>query len=237
MKRLAIFVILILFSLSEVVSKSLLEPESVSKVNIGFKGGFASTRLIMNDLYFQGHHINKYESDSQVGYFMSLVARMTINRFYLQAEIMPSHIRSAIEFDKNSWDPESTTTDIATFSMNGYYMEIPFMIGYNIIHDEPYSMSIFTGPKICIPFTNTYHTDFSGFEQEGLSEEPSPYSLSWNLGVGYKIGRAFFNFNYNFGLNNISENINYETATTNPNSIVSMDRHTGVFSFALGVFF
>lgn len=237
MKRLALLAILTLLSLSDAVSKSILEPESTSKVNIGFKGGFASTGLLMTDLYVQGHQIYEYESNSQVGYYMSLVTRMTMKRFYLQTEIMPSHIRSAIEFDKNSWDPEATTTDMASFKMNGYYMEIPLLIGYNIIDDEPYSMSLFAGPKITIPFTNTYSTTFVGFGQEGLCEEPSSYYFSWIIGVGYKIGRAFFNFNYNIGLNNISESINYETAPTDPNSIVSMDRHTGVFSFALGVFF
>lgn len=168
---------------------------------------------------------------------MSLVARMTINRFYMQVDITPSQIRSAIEFDVNSWNSESTTTDMAAFAMKGYYMEIPLVFGYNIINEEPYSMSLFTGPKISIPFTNTYSTNFSGFKQEGLSEEPSSHSFSWTVGVGYKIGRAFFNFNYDLGLNNISEKINYETPPTNTNSIVSMDRKTGVFSFALGVFF
>lgn len=237
MKRLAIFAILTLFSVSEVISKSLLEAESVSKVNIGFKGGVASTMLFMNDIHVQGHHIKKYESNSQVGYYMSLVARMTIKRFYLQTEIMPSHVRSAIQFDKNSWDTESTTKDIASFAMEGYYLDIPLMIGYNIISEEPYSMSVFTGPEIRFPFINTYSTTFAGFGQEGLSEEPVPYSFGWTVGVGYKIGRVFFNFNYNFGLNNISERINYETIPTDPNYNISMDRKIGTFSFALGVFF
>lgn len=241
MKRLTIAVILIVLSF---ISAFAANPEQADKVNnesqlvsYGFKIGFDATSLYMDNIVVDGHWIERYNRDSQIGLNLTLFTRFNFSKFYLQTGAIANYSRAAISFDKNSWNSELTEENPAAFSMEGYCMDVPVQFGYNIIKDGEYSMALFCGPRIRIPLKNTYNTTFINFDKENIKEEVEDFITTISFGLNCTIVRTFFDIEYDLGLTNISREIKYsDISQINSNEIV-MNRRHGTFSFSVGMIF
>ena len=242
MKQYAIVLAFILMSANSLFAA---EPDRQEKskdsrqiVSYGFKIGFDATSLYMDDIVIDGHNLEHYNRDSQVGYNLTLFSRFNLSKIYIQTGVVANYSRTAITVDKNSWDSELTEEAQAAFSMDGYCIDLPIQIGYNFIKDGEDSMALFCGPRVRMPLVNTYNTTFVNFGKTDIEEQINNFITSMSFGLNCAIGRTFFDIEYDLGLVNISKGISYneDQLSGNGNEIVLNRRH-GTFSFSIGMIF
>ena len=79
-------------------------------------------------------------------------------------------------------------------------LEVPIMVGYNLVKKGPYGLSLMVGPKLKYNYKIAYTVESSTTHVEYVNDN-TPFGVNIATGVGVSIGRLFFDFVYEFGLN------------------------------------
>ena len=209
------------------------EKEQQLKFNFGAKVGFQA--IAYNNPEFE---IEGYEFDSntlhsnKIGYTVAPFARLTKDKLYVQAETVFGIARHSFDFkatdNSNSLIPNQTTYNLRTICL-----QVPIVVGYHIIQEGKYQMSLFTGPKTKFVFTAHSNQEFKHFKYENLEEVLKKRCYYWEIGLGVKIGYVFFDFIYDWGITKASEYI----ISTTDNRKFRSDRRDHIFSFSVGMIF
>lgn len=202
----------------------------------GVRFGFGARTTNIQTLIVDGHEIEDYTKNNQVGYNAAVFARYNRSNVYFQAEGAFLHSRTSISFDRNSWNTLVATQHNTAFSTDGTALRTGVVMGYKIINQYPYTMSIYTGPTAEHLIESKTKTEFSGFASDDLYEELKPVQLAWKTGLECTIGRAILNFEYQKGIHNISDGI-YDNSTGQKTDQIVLDRTNGVLSFSVGLIF
>ena len=209
------------------------EQEKRMKFNYGIKGGFQA--IAYNNPVFE---IEGYEFDSntlhsnKIGYTVAPFARLTKNRLYIQTECVFGIARHSFDFNSTS-DEENIIPNEITYNLRTMCLQVPIVLGYNIINDKKYVMSLFTGPKTKFVFTSHSKQEFEHFEYYDLEEVLKKRCYYWEIGLGVKIGNVFFDFVYDWGITKASEYIVSEIESRKFRS----DRRDNILSFSVGMIF
>ena len=209
------------------------EKEQQLKFNFGAKVGFQA--IAYNNPEFE---IEGYEFDSntlhsnKIGYTVAPFVRLTKDKLYVQAETVFGIARHSFDFkatdNSNSLIPNQTTYNLRTICL-----QVPIVVGYHIIQEGKYQMSLFTGPKTKFVFTAHSNQEFKHFKYENLEEVLKKRCYYWEIGLGVKIGYVFFDFIYDWGITKASEYI----ISTTDNRKFRSDRRDHIFSFSVGMIF
>ncbi|MBQ5617006.1 MAG: outer membrane beta-barrel protein, partial [Bacteroidaceae bacterium] len=120
-----------------------------------------------------------------------------------------------------------------TYNLQTICLQVPIVVGYNIVQEGKYVMSLFIGPKTKFVFTAHSHQEFNHFEYYDLEEILKKRCYYWEIGLGVKIGYVFFDFIYDWGITKASEYI----VSNIENQKFRSDRRDHIFSFSVGVIF
>ena len=190
--------------------------------NFGAKVGFNATFPVINSLSINGKEAENIDIEYKVGYLAAVFCRVNIERFFLQPSFSWHRSEGNIRFsipqslpENNMMSNTSATTDLLMMKTSS--LEVPIMVGYNLVKKGPYGLSLMVGPKL------KYNT---------------PFGVNIATGVGVSIGRLFFDFVYEFGLNQVEsdfEKVNNPVPEINYD--INIDKRTNVMSISLGVLF
>lgn len=178
--------------------------------NFGIKAGLNAVLPHAASIDLQGMDIEHIRSMNNVGYTVELFGRFHINRFFIQPSASWKYARGEIKFDlvqsPLAWTFEPRITE-TTLHLDIKSIEIPVMLGYNLVNEAPYVLGIMAGPKLKydydIRYSSTWH-----------SEHDENYYMSLCSIVEVIIGSLTFDFGYEYGLNNMRSTFDYM-----PNSI------------------
>ena len=114
-------------------------------------------------------------------------------------------------------------------------MDIPLHLGYKLINDNEYFISIYGGPRLRLPLS--YQPTFVNFGATNIEESLTKTIIGATVGINCSISKTFIEFEYTHGLNNISNGITI--LDTPPSTIenIVLDRSCGTFSFSIGMIF
>lgn len=209
------------------------EQEKRMKFNYGAKAGFQA--IAYNNPVFE---IDGYEFDSntlhsnKIGYTVAPFARLTKNRLYIQTECVFGIARHSFDFNSTS-DEENIIPNEITYNLRTMCLQVPIVLGYNVINEDKYVLSIFTGPKTKFVFTSHSKQEFEHFEYYDLEEVLKKRCYYWEIGLGVKIGNVFFDFVYDWGITKASEYI----VSDIENRKFRSDRRDNILSFSVGMIF
>lgn len=207
-------------------------------INYGVKGGFSSTIYDVHKLKVAGMPINEYMSKSEISSFYTIFSRVNINHHYLQTEISYNISNYSIEFNSNQWNSSAQPEEKSTIGTKIVGLEIPLYYGYHILKEGPYGLSFYIGPKAKFILTDYSSHIFDNFPYTHIEESIHPINFSLMVGMGINISRVFFDFSFEYGLHNISNNfttIDIED-NSNTNNLI-FDRKKNVLSFSIGFMF
>lgn len=202
----------------------------------GARIGFAATGTYLTDGYAEGHKLTEYIQDTQVGNFSSIQVKWNIRKFLIQSGIGIGFNKSSFTTDKNSWNPDATSSNDILCSYSMISLMLPVQMGYNIVNKPPYCMSVFTGPRLRYIPDSYYHVTFNNTSPYSLDEQHPEFLMGWTAGFSVQIGRTFLDFEYEATINNISKSI-FDTAGKNPPPDYKLDRRLGIISFSYGIMF
>lgn len=205
-------------------------------LNWGLKVGFAATGTYLTEAVIDGHKLSDYKQDTQVGNFAAVQLRLNAKRLLIQTGVSLNSTKSSFSIDKKSWNQVSTIRNEIGCSYSMLSMAIPIQIGYHIINKPPYSMSLFTGPRLRYTPERYYSVTYTNTAPYEFTDTPHELIMGWTAGLSIQIGRTFLDFEYEATINNVSDRM-YETSGANPVPDYALDRRISIISFSYGIMF
>lgn len=207
---------------------------------LGAKVGVNSTFPIINSLTIDGVEAENIRLQYKVGYQASFFCRINIDRFFIQPDLTWSRKQGDVLFSL----PQATELDQAAGSISETdrlqlkttSLEMPVMIGYYLVKEGPYALSLMVGPKVKYNYKSRYTTHFSEVTNEYINNS-TPFGLGIATGLGVSIWRLFFEFTYEFGLNKVESDFKDKSSLTPIERNISIDKRTNMMSFSLGFLF
>ena len=203
--------------------------------NIGMKAGFQAVTYNDPDFGIDGYRFDTNNIQSnKIGYALSLFARVTKSKFFLQTEGTFGISNHSFDFHdepvntEENFIPNNTVYDLKT-----YCLQVPILFGYNVVQKGRYGLSLFTGPRTKFIFTSMSQQQFKHFYYEELEEILADKVYFWEIGMGIKISRGFLDITFDAGLNKAASHI----ISHSDGKIFSSSRRDNVLSFSVGFIF
>ena len=203
--------------------------------NIGMKAGFQAVTYNDPDFGIDGYRFDTNNIQSnKIGYALSLFARVTKSKFFLQTEGTFGISNHSFDFHdepvntEENFIPNNTVYDLKT-----YCLQVPILFGYNVVQKGRYGLSLFTGPRTKFIFTSMSQQQFKHFYYEELEEILADKVYFWEIGMGIKISRVFLDITFDAGLNKAASHI----ISHSDGKIFSSSRRDNVLSFSVGFIF
>ncbi|MCC8143436.1 MAG: PorT family protein [Tannerellaceae bacterium] len=154
MKRIALLLCIVWLASAPASAQKFISMEDKA-FNWGAKLGFNSTFPVINSL-----KVNEVEAEDvtvkyKVGYMAALFCRVNIERFFLQPgvswHLTEGEIHYAIPYEN------TLSTDLADagniqqenrLALKTRSVEVPVLIGYNLVKEGPYALSLMAGPNL-----------------------------------------------------------------------------------------
>lgn len=210
--------------------------------NFGAKVGFNATFPVLNSLSVNGKEAENIDIEYKVGYLAAIFCRVNIERFFLQPSFSWHRSEGNIRFtipqtlsEENFQNNTMVSSDLLMMKTSS--LELPIMVGYNLVKKGPYGLSLMIGPKLKYNYKLAYTVESSSTQIDYVNEN-TPFGLNIATGVGVSIGRLFFDFVYEFGLNQVESDFErVDNPVPEINYDINIDKRVNVMSISLGFLF
>lgn len=238
MKKICLL-LLLSFSVLAAGAQSFIHIEDKA-FNFGAKVGFNSTFPIVNSLTIDDVEAENIRLQYKVGYQASIFCRINIDRFFLQPDLSWNRTEGDILFSL----PKEAIADAEMNGIGGNdqlklknsSLALPVMIGYYVVKEGPYALSVMVGPKFKYNYKVRYTTHFSDVTNEYINDS-TPFGIGVATGLGVSIARLFFEFTYEFGINQIESDFKDKSSLQPVERTISIDKRTNMLNFSLGFLF
>lgn len=235
-----IYLILIVLSLCPLAHAQKFIQLEDKAFNWGGKVGFNSTFPIINSLTVNDVEAKNVRLQYKVGYLAAAFCRVNIDRFYIQPSLSWNYsagdIRFSIPTDEESDQSQDKPAPENQLKYKTASLEVPVMIGYYLIKEGPYALSMMAGPNIKYNYKTNYTANYFDSPREYINDS-TPFGINIVTGIGVSIWRLFFDFTYEFGLNHVESDFK-ERYTPEPiDGNISINKRTNAMSFSLGFLF
>ena len=207
--------------------------------NYGAKLGFNASFPIINSLSINEQKIEDYDIEYQVGYSAALLCRINMKRFFIQPSVAWNRAEGKVRFTIPKTVPNINKEETVLLKMRQNSLDIPLLVGYNLVKKAPYGLSVMLGPKFKYNYKIAYTLESNNSEAEYITNN-TPLGLNLVTGIGVRIGRLFFDFSYEFGLNEMESDFkrkNTHDANSQSACNIKIDKHTNQMGIALGFLF
>lgn len=203
--------------------------------NWGGKIGCNAVFPIINTLAINGVSMENIQQHYRVGYQATLFARINFDKIFIEPSLMWINTENELRFTLPKSDSESATMGSATnyLENTNRLIEMPVMIGYYLVRENPYALTLSVGPTFKYNYKNTYFTHLTDVAREYESDN-TPFGVGIAMGMGISIGKLFLNFNYEFGLNELDTKFKEIGSNVRDDKALHMEKRTNMFSFSLG---
>ena len=201
--------------------------------NYGAKVGLNSSFPIINRISINGVGAENLSFHYKVGLSGAVFCRINFDDFFVQPSLQWRHSSGDILYDLPSLEASMEVKPpgyLLTFKENA--LEAPILIGYKIVKEGAYGLSFMAGPNIKYLYDVQY-----GFGHSEYQANNTPWEIGIACGVGVSIGRFFFDFTYEFGLNQVDSDFRYYSYSVAERSDLTIDKRTNMLSFSLGFLF
>lgn len=205
--------------------------------NWGGKIGFNSSIPVISSFTVDNIKAQNITTEYKVGYTASLFCRVNIDKFFIQPGVSWSISESIFTFDIPSHSLiENNPMVHDGIKLKNSSIDVPVLVGYDVVKQGPYALSLMVGPKFRynykISYTSIYSTD-----NDEYTNDSTPFSVNFAAGVGVTVWRLFFDFTYEFGLNEAVSNFREKVSSKPSDAEVIINKRTNMMSFSLGFLF
>lgn len=212
------------------------ETNSNKLFNFGLVASVNSPFTVSSNLYVDWVECDLPNNESWVGGGVSLFGRFNIKRWYLQVEAGTSIYRNNTTYNTSFFD--STTDEEIDIKSTLLSLNVPVLVGYNIVKKSPYELSIFTGPSLRYIYKNSRDSGVSNGIKLSIDEPVNPSTACYIVGIATKISRFVVDFRYEFDVTVQYKPGEYavyqDNKITKQGSIYNKSR-VNLLSFSLGV--
>ena len=208
--------------------------------NIGVRAGFNSSMFFTDRFSISGKELEDMQNNYKVGYFASVFCRFNMKKHhFIQPELSYNVLQGSVSIPYTLANSE-LLKESGLIKSRITTLDIPLLYGYKFIDVHPYGMAFMAGPKVSWIWKAHSRNEYSGFLQEGITEEMESFRYSAVVGLAVNLSNIFIDFRYEVGLHNFTESIIYDKAATEPpynEGEMAIKRRLNVLSFSVGVIF
>lgn len=222
-----------------VIQAQTFKEFEVKAFNWGAKVGFNSSFPIINSFTIDDVQIEDVNTEYKVGYMASVFCRINFDRFFIQPAFAWHNTESSLSFNT----PNITELNINVnpqrkqmLEFKNHSIDVPVLIGYNIVKEGPFALSVMAGPKIKYNYKVSFHSTESEKSNEYINDN-TPFGLDIVSGISVSVWRLFFDFTYEFGLNEIDSDFKEKISASPIENKIMIDKRTNLMSFSLGILF
>lgn len=209
------------------------------KFNFGAKVGLNATLPVVNSLRVLDFEANQFQTSYQVGYLAAIFFRFNIQRFYIQPSPSWHYGRSHLHFVLTfpEIDGAADPPIKGNLRMHTQSLELPVLLGYHLVKQGPYGLSLMVGPKVKYNYKLDYNMAIDAREIRFVNDD-TPFGVNIVSGMGVSIGRLIFDFVYEFGLNQTEASFKQLSASSPESSFeIQLNKRTNVMSMSIGFLF
>ena len=237
MKKICLILLILPFCFP-VVAQKFIKIEDKT-FNWGGKIGVNAAFPIVKSLTIDNQEMEDIRLQYKVGYQAAVFARVNIDRFYIQPRLAWQYTEGDIRFnipqEESSFDGTIAQSPISRnrITYKSATLEVPVMVGYYLVKEGPYALSMMFGPNI----KYNYKTDMTDSPRE-FEDDNTPFGIGIAAGLGVSIWRLFLDFSYEFGLNEVASDFReIGKNEANPKGTLNIEKRTNIMSFSLGFLF
>jgi hypothetical protein len=190
-----------------------------SQIRFGISGGINSSKMNSSTEVNTGDFKITCPNYSVIGYHVGLVSQIKLFSFFLQPELLYSHIHNDLNvYDLNSANPDEATAVNQTLNR----IDIPVMVGFKLK-----ILKLEVGPVASFVLSNNS-------DLESITE----YDMQWNkatigyqAGIGLDVGKIALDVKYEGNLSKLGTGIDIGNTTT------SFDTRLNQIIVSIGFFF
>lgn len=214
--------------------------KQITSFNWGAKVGFNSILPVINTLTVDGVPLES-KVEYKVGYMGALFFRLNIDRFFLQPSVAWQHTEAQLLFTRPKLSdlsqptvPSKQMSDRLNLTIRS--LEAPVMIGYNIVKEKPFGLSITAGANLKYNYKIRYTTNLDGYRDEYTTDD-TQFRINLVGGIGVTLWEMFFDFTYEVGLNHRERNFTRVADNVPLPAEIVLDKRLNMMGFSLGVLF
>ncbi len=188
--------------------------------DLGVKGSINSTKITTDNATVEGYTFDDFKSDAKMGYNLGLFARLGGERIYLQPELLYCVRKGENDFSSPTGGASNQTFKLKT-------IQVPVLLGFNLIDLRLVSIHAFTGPAM------SFILNSSDIESNLPKFDPNNFKNNiwdWQLGAGVDMGPIVFDIRYEWALTD------YSDGNFSPSKIGFVNKGN-VLTFSLGLKF
>lgn len=203
--------------------------------NWGVKVGMNALQPDIDYIVVEDVTVNNIHTVNDVGYNIELLGRFNLNRFFLQPSVVWKYSQGDICFDLVRPPLVGTNDPVIedqTLSIKMYTLETPFVIGFYVVKENPYVLSVMAGTK----FKYNYQTEYTSENKGVYMDTPTSYYLSAYAAFEVVIGKLTFDFGYEYGINKMKSDFDFMNDISEPVRGKMKKRLDGI-SMSIGILF
>lgn len=233
------------YGLSQEADSVWIKPKQGKVFNWGAKIGFNSVLPVINSFIVDNVEIGKDNRrvEYSVGYMGALFCRLNFDRFFIQPglslhkNVSDIYFRFPEESDVSGSLNEGSLRMDKRMNLRMYSADLPIMIGYSVIKEAPFGLSVMAGGKFRYGYKyNIRYTSSTNFREEYVSDD-NRFRVNLVGGVGVTLWQLFFDFTYEVGLNHRESK--FKEVNDNqflPTNLI-LDKRLNMMGFSLGFLF
>ena len=210
-------------------------------VNLGVKVGLRALQSDISSIDLDEVRLEDIHLKHNVGYMAGFLIRVNVDRFFIQPSASWNYSRGDVSFGvirpASAQTNEGAMEFPQSMTMRMLSLEVPVVIGYHLIKQNPYIFSVMGGVKLKynydVRFTsNGSHTSFS------YKGDTSPYHWAAYTAMEVVIGKLAFDIGYEYGLSRLHSEFDpfsYDRGAT-PSSM-RMSKYLNGLSMSVGILF
>ncbi|MDO4702931.1 porin family protein [Tannerella sp.] len=224
----------------EMVAHPLVKQED-KRFNLGLKVGLKAMQTDISSIDLDGVMLEEIHLKHSVGYTAGFFVRVNVDRFFVQPSASWNYSKGDISFDvirpASAQTNEGAMEFPQSMTMQVQSLEVPVVIGYHLIKQNPYILSVIGGGKLKynydVRFTpNGSHTSFS------YKGDTSPYHWAVYTAVEVVIGKLVFDIGYEYGLRQLHSDFEpFSYDRNSPASSMRMSKYLSGLSMSVGILF
>lgn len=216
-----------------------IAPKQIAYFNWGAKVGFSSILPVVNTFTIEDIPIES-SVEYQVGYMAALFFRLNFDRFFMQPSLAWYHTESRLYFNMpeevNPLKSVSTRQMSDQLNLKIRSLSAPIMIGYNIVKEKPFGLSIMAGANMKYNYKIEYTTNLDYYRDKYTTDD-TKFRVNLIGGIGVTLWQMFFDFTYEVGLNHRETNFKRIQDDLPLAGNIVLDKRLNMMGFSLGVLF
>lgn len=239
MKKLYLLLLLLRFCIPSEAQRFISIEDKA--FNFGAKIGFNAAFPIINSLKVDDVEAENVRLQYKVGYQASIFCRVNVERFFIQPSFSWSHTEGDIHFSIPSPSSPNEPGEDPALALNQVQirtssLDLPVLIGYNLVKEGPYGLSLMVGPKLKYNYKERYTTRLTNSSRDYTNND-NPFGLNIVGGLSVSIWRLFLDFSYEFGLNRTTSDFKDMETQFPVEDNISINKRTNIMTFSLGFLF